>query len=222
MTKDPSQENNSEERKEKRIANWFKTRFVTGIFVFLPLAVTYFILTFVFNLIDGIFRPYIETIFGNSLPGISFILIIVIVLVLGIFANYASARRRFGWIETTLKKIPVVGATYTTSKEIAGAFRGSGSGDFGTVVAIEYPKNGVWTIGFLTKIVDFENEKKHGIVYMPSTPVPNTGWMVIIPTDKIRYLDISADKAMKFIIGGGIGSPGYIDWVGREQIEESN
>jgi len=220
MTKDPSQENNSEERKEKRIANWFRTRFVTGIFVFLPLAVTYFILTFVFNLIDGIFRPYIETIFGNSLPGISFILIIVIVLVLGIFANYASARRRFGWIETILKKIPVIGATYTTSKEIAGAFRGSGSGDFGTVVAIEYPKNGVWTIGFLTKIVDFENEKKHGIVYMPSTPVPNTGWMVIIPTDKIRYLDISADKAMKFIIGGGIGSPGYIDWVGREQIEE--
>ena len=220
MTNDPSQENNSEERKEKRIANWFRTRFVTGIFVFLPLAVTYFILTFVFNLIDGIFRPYIETIFGNSLPGISFILIIVIVLVLGIFANYASARRRFGWIETILKKIPVIGATYTTSKEIAGAFRGSGSGDFGTVVAIEYPKDGVWTIGFLTKIVDFENEKKHGIVYMPSTPVPNTGWMVIIPTDKIRYLDISADKAMKFIIGGGIGSPGYIDWVGREQIEE--
>ena len=144
------------------------------------------------------------------------------VLVLGIFANYASARRRFGWIETILKKIPVVGATYTTSKEIAGAFRGSGGGDFGTDVAIEYPKDGVWTIGFLTKVVDFENEKKHGIVYMPSTPVPNTGWMVIIPTDKIRYLDISADKAMKFIIGGGIGSPGFIDWAGREKIEESN
>ncbi len=222
MTTDPSQENNSEERKRKKIANWFRTRFVTGIFVFFPLAVTYFILTFAFNLIDGIFRPYIETFFNRTLPGISFILIIVIVLVLGIFANYASARRRFGWIETILKKIPVVGATYTTSKEIAGAFRGSGDGNFGTVVAIEYPKDGVWTIGFLTKIVDFENEKKHGIVYMPSTPVPNTGWMVIIPTDKIRYLDISADKAMKFIIGGGIGSPGYIDWAGREQIDESN
>jgi len=187
MTNDPSQENKSKERKEKKIANWFRSRFVTGIFVFFPLAVTYFILTFAFNLIDGIFRPYIETLFNRTLPGISFILIIVIVLVLGIFANYASARRRFGWIETILKKIPVVGATYTTSKEIAGAFRGSGGGDFGTVVAIEYPKDGVWTIGFLTKVVDFENEKKHGIVYMPSTPVPNTGWMVIIPTDKIRY-----------------------------------
>tara|TARA_B100001029_G_C14857457_1_gene337205 strand:- start:145 stop:315 length:171 start_codon:yes stop_codon:yes gene_type:complete len=56
---------------------------------------------------------------------------------------------------------------------------------------------------------------------MPSTPVPNTGWMVLIPTDEIRYLDISADKAMKFIIGGGIGSPSYIEWVGREkEIEE--
>ena len=186
MTNDPSQENKSKERKEKKIANWFRSRFVTGIFVFFPLAVTYFILTFAFNLIDGIFRPYIETLFNRTLPGISFI-----VLVLGIFANYASARRRFGWIETILKKIPVVGATYTTSKEIAGAFRGSGGGDFGTVVAIEYPKDGVWTIGFLTKVVDFENEKKHGIVYMPSTPVPNTGWMVIIPTDKIRYLDIN-------------------------------
>ena len=52
---------------------------------------------------------------------------------------------------------------------------------------------------------------------MPSTPVPNTGWMVLIPTDEIRYLDISADKAMKFIIGGGIGSPSYIEWVGREK-----
>ena len=105
MTTEPSQENNSPERKEKKIANWFRTRFVTGIFVFFPLAVTYFILTFAFNLIDGIFRPYIETLFNRTLPGISFILIIMIVLILGIFANYASARRRFGWIETILKKI---------------------------------------------------------------------------------------------------------------------
>ena len=50
--------------------------------------------------------------------------------------------------------------------------------------------------------------------------VPNTGWMVLIPTDEIRYLDISADKAMKFIIGGGFGSPSYIEWVGREKEVE--
>ena len=85
------------------------------------------------------------------------------------------------------------------------------------MVAIQYPRKGTWTVGFLTKTIDFENDKKHGIVYMPSTPVPNTGWMVLIPTDEIRYLDISADKAMKFIIGGGIGSPSYIEWVGREK-----
>lgn len=217
MTIDPSEKIDSSKKKEKRLAIWFRSRFVTGIFVFFPLAVTYFILTFAFNLIDGIFRPYIETLFNRSLPGISFLLIILIVLILGILANFASARRRFGWVETLLEKIPVVGATYTTSKEIAGAFRGSGGEDFGTVVAVEYPKSGVWTVGFLTKIVDFEDGKKHGIVYMPSTPVPNTGWMVIIPTEQIRYLDISAEKAMKFIIAGGIGSPGYIDWVGREQ-----
>ena len=141
---------------------------------------------------------------------------------LGILANNAFARRRFGWIEKALKKIPLVGATYTTSKEIAQSFRGSGSGDFGTVVAIQYPRDGVWSVGFLTKTIDFENDKKHGIVYMPSTPVPNTGWMVLIPTDEIRYLDISADKAMKFIIGGGIGSPSYIEWVGREKEVEGN
>ena len=203
--------------KEKKLALWFRSRFFTGIFVFLPLAVTYFILSFVFNLIDGIFRPYFETIFDRRLPGLSFVLIVFIVLVLGILANNTFARNRFGWIESVLKKIPLVGATYTTSKEIAESFRGSGSGDFGTVVAIQYPRKETWTVGFLTKTIDFENDKKHGIVYMPSTPVPNTGWMVLIPTDEIRYLDISADKAMKFIIGGGIGSPSYIEWVGREK-----
>tara|TARA_B110000438_G_scaffold296142_1_gene340361 strand:+ start:451 stop:1116 length:666 start_codon:yes stop_codon:yes gene_type:complete len=202
--------------KEKKVAGWFQTRFVAGIFVFFPLAVTYFILNFAFNLIDGIFRPYFETLFNRTLPGLSFILIIILVLMLGILASNAFTRRKFSWIENILKKIPVIGATYSTSKEIAGAFRGGKGNDFGTVVAVQYPKDGVWTVGFLTKIVDFEDGLKHGIVYMPSTPVPNTGWMVILPIDQVRYLDISADKAFKFIIGGGIGSPGYIDWIGRE------
>ena len=112
--------------KEKKLALWFR------------LAVTYFILSFVFNLIDGIFRPYFETIFDRRLPGLSFVLIVFIVLILGILANNTFARNRFGWIESVLKKIPLVGATYTTSKEIAESFRGSGSGDFGTSNEIYY------------------------------------------------------------------------------------
>tara|TARA_B100001105_G_scaffold231899_1_gene204931 strand:+ start:448 stop:1119 length:672 start_codon:yes stop_codon:yes gene_type:complete len=217
MEVEPSNDKIKEPSRDKRLLNWLKSRFVTGVFVFFPLAVTYFILSFVFNLIDGIFRPFFETLFDRSLPGLSFILILLIVLLLGAFANWGWARRRFSWVESLLKRIPVIGATYSTSKEIAGAFRGARGSVFGTVVSIQYPRDGAWTIGFLTKIVDFEEGVKHGIVYMPSTPVPNTGWMVMIPTAEIRYLDITADKAMKFIIGGGIGSPGYIDWVGREK-----
>ena len=105
MNRNSKKEKESIVDKEKKVAGWLQTKFVAGIFVFFPLAVTYFILNFAFNLIDGIFRPYFETLFNRSLPGISFILIIILVLLLGILASNAFTRRKFSWIETVLKKI---------------------------------------------------------------------------------------------------------------------
>jgi len=193
------------------LALWFRSRFFTGIFVFLPLAVTYFILSFVFNLIDGIFRPYFETIFDRRLPGLSFILIVFIVLVLGILANNTFARNRFGWIESVLKKIPLVGATYTTSKEIAESFRGSGSGDFGTVVAIQYPRKGTWAVGFATKDNQGEITKKTNEdlvnVFVPTTPNPTSGFLLMFPKQEIIYLDMTFEEASKFIVSAGTSNP---------------
>ena len=190
--------------KEKKLALWFRSRFFTGIFVFLPLAVTYFILSFVFNLIDGIFRPYFETIFDRRLPGLSFILIVFIVLVLGILANNTFARNRFGWIESVLKKIPLVGATYTTSKEIAESFRGSGSGDFGTVVAIQYPRKGTWTLGFVTRESTNELDEEFYHLFVPTTPNPTSGFFLIIPKEDTTLADLNVEEGFRMIVSSGI------------------
>jgi uncharacterized membrane protein len=110
------------------------------------------------------------------------------------------------YIEQFVERLPLVNAIYRTSKQVSTAFTGSKKGGgFSRVVAIEYPKESVWTIGFLTNLIEFDGVE-HGYVYMPSTPVPNTGWLAIVPKIKIKFLDVTAEQAMRIIVAGGLGA----------------
>ncbi|SVE17399.1 uncharacterized protein METZ01_LOCUS470253, partial [marine metagenome] len=178
---------------------YIRRRYILGLVLLFPLAVTYFIAAFAFNSIDGILQPLFRQIFGRSITGLSFITIFILIFFVGILSSSSVVRAFIKYIEQFVERLPLVNAIYRTSKQVSTAFTGTKKGGgFSRVVAIEYPKESVWTIGFLTNIIDFDGVE-HGYVYMPSTPVPNTGWLSVVPMTKIKSLDLTAEQAMRII-----------------------
>jgi uncharacterized membrane protein len=190
----------------RKIYGYIKKRYILGLLLLFPLAVTYFVVSFAFNSLDSILQPLFRWIFGSSIPGASFITLFVLVFLVGALSSNKIVRSSMKMFEIIVGKLPLINGVYTTSKQVSTAFSGGGKkGGFSRVVAIEYPKENTWTIGFLTNVINFDDEE-HGFVYMPSTPVPNTGWLSIVPTKKIKHLDLTAEKAMRIIVAGGLGA----------------
>ncbi|MDG2101326.1 MAG: DUF502 domain-containing protein [Dehalococcoidia bacterium] len=190
----------------QKIYAYIRKRYILGLLLLFPIAVTYFVVAFAFNSLDGILQPFFRAIFGKNIPGASFVTLFILVFLVGALSNNRLVKKILELFEKVLQKVPLTNGIYSTSKQVSTAFSGGGKkGGFHMVCAIEYPKEDVWTIGFLTNTIDFDGTD-HGFVYMPSTPVPNTGWLVAVPRKKIKVLDLTADEAMKIIVAGGLGA----------------
>ena len=105
--------------------------------------------------------------------------------------------------------LPGVGSVYSTTKKLLpGSDQGSRAATgFDTVVRIEYPREGVFSVGFLMGYVEDGDGVKCGVVYMPSTPMPQSGWLVQLPVDKIQIVDWNSAQAMQYIVSAGVSCP---------------
>ena len=175
----------------------------------LPLLVTYWLLKFAFDQMDGLLQPIISAVFGQEMVGLSFAIVVVAVLAVGA----VGTTRVFAWVgrivERGITSTPGVGAIYSTSKKlIPGSDQGEGAMGFDKVVRVEYPRRGAWSVGFLMGVIEDDDGGKYGIVYMPSTPMPQSGWLVQLPLNEIQVVDWPSGVAMQYIVSAGINSPG--------------
>ena len=182
---------------------------VRGAILLLPLLVTYWLLKFAFDQMDGLLQPVISAIFGRELVGLSFAIVVVAVLAVGA----VGSTRVFRWVgrmvERGITSTPGIGAIYSTSKKlIPGSDQGKDAMGFDKVVRVEYPRRGVWSVGFLMGVVEDGDGARYGIVYMPSTPMPQSGWLVQVPLSEIQEVDWPSGVAMQYIVSAGINSPG--------------
>lgn len=195
-------------------ANWRSAvggRLARGLLILLPVGVTFAIFQFAFDTLDGQLQPVIEGIFGKEVRGLGFILILLIALMIGAFGPLAVIRYPGRLLERGIRGLPIAGDVYFASKQIAESMSATeGAPGLRTVVRVEYPRRGSWTIGFLTKTVTLHDDEVMAVVYMPSTPLPNTGWMVLVPLEDVEIMDLSTQEAMQFILTGGIVSPDRI------------
>ncbi len=125
----------------------------------------------------------------------------------GALSPYAVLRPPFALLERSIQSLPLAGGVYRTVKQISAPEDDNKKTGFTTVVRIEYPRRGAWAIGFLTGIVTDSDGRKHGVIYMPSTPLPHSGWLVQIPFDEIQLLDWSSGTAMQYIVSAGVVAP---------------
>lgn len=189
---------------------------VAGILVWAPLAVTYLLLKFAINIMDRTlrfvpqqYRP--EELLGFNIPGLGVILTFVVLLVTGVFAANFVGRAFVGGWESLLDRIPVVRAIYSAAKNFAEVVFSDSSQSFKKVLLIEYPRKGLYSLAFqtATDLGEIQGRSGEEVVscFVPTTPNPTSGFIIIVPKKDIKVLDMDVDEALKMIISLGVVVP---------------
>lgn len=180
---------------------------ITGLIILLPLVVTTYIITIIFNAVDGFLRPVIELVIGRSVYGLGFILTMTLILGVGIVGTNVLGKRLIDFGERVLTKIPLVKNIYVTVQQIINALFLKNKTAFRKVVMIEYPREGLYQVGFITSDgageVQENTDEEIVNVFVPTTPNPTSGMLVLVPQKDVTYLEMTVEEGMKFIISGG-------------------
>ena len=198
---------------------------VAGILVWLPLGVTFLLLRFLVGLMDQTlklipeaYRP--EEWLGFAIPGLGVILTIIVLLVTGVLAANIVGRSVVGGWESLLERIPVVRSIYSASKNFAEIVFSDSGNAFKKVLLVEYPRKGIFTLTFQTASDIGEIQGRTGekviICFVPTTPNPTSGFIIVVPEKDAIELDMEVDEAAKLIMSLGVVVP---QWT-REQTAE--
>jgi len=190
-----------------------KKYFISGVLVVVPLILTYIVLKFLFDTIDGILQPVIHELFGYYIPGLGLAVTLLLILLAGILTrNYVGARiYKIG--ERVLSKLPIIRPIYYSAKQLLESVTEPSIKSFKEVALVEYPRKGSWSIGFISNYVEIENndtKQKHISIFIPSTPTPISGMVVLLSVDEVLLLEMSVEEGVKFLVSGGVVSPEII------------
>ncbi len=189
-----------------------RTTFLRGIGVIIPLVLTYWFFRALLNAVDGILSPLFEDVIGWRVPGIGFASMLVIILLVGLLTRNLVGRLLFSWFENFLRSIPFVRGVYGAVKDLVGAFAvGSKGKTFRQVVMVEYPRQGLFCIGFVTNEMPFDGAdgKRRDLVnvYVPNPPNPTSGFLVVVPKGDATPLQLTIEEGLKLVLSGGIVTP---------------
>ena len=204
-------ESSSESQKPSylvRTGHSIRSRFVAGLLVVAPLWLTYVALRFFFKTLDGFFAPLIKRSFGFSVPGLGFILLVVFIYLIGMITSNILGRSLFHFWEAILHRIPFVKNIYRGAKQLIHTISLSKSTAFKRVVLVEYPRNGLLALGFVTNsVLDETNGKRSVIVFIPHTPNPTSGMFEIVPENEVVETGLTVEEGIKMVISGGLVTP---------------
>ena len=182
----------------------------------MPLAATVVVIRLLINLMNKTillippeWRP--ETVLGFSIPGFGVIVGIFILLVTGMLAANLFGRRLVAFWESILGRIPLVRTIYTSVKQVLETIFTTNSNSFRKVVLVEYPRQGIWSMGFLTNKGIRAASKASGqnlvSVFVPTTPNPTSGFIIMFPEQDVKELDLTVEDGFKYIISMGVVVP---------------
>ena len=203
---------------------WLRRKFLTGLIILLPTMLTGWILFRLFRSVDSILKPIVERYPFLDIPGLGFIAVIIILLLMGIFAGNFIGRRIIHWAEKGIGQIPLVSKLYTAFKQMSEVFLQEKRTAFRRAIILEYPRRGVYSVGFVTSTWSYHdakgNEKVFINVFLPTTPIPTSGLFLMVPEEDTTPMNCSVEEALKMVISGGaiISSIPAID-AAREAAE---
>jgi uncharacterized membrane protein len=192
-----------------------RTYFLAGLLALIPLIVTIGILSWLFNVLDGFLGPYIYDWLGRPMPGLGLIATIVLVFAIGIVTTNIIGRRLMGAVDEALHRIPLVRSIYSMTKQVSDSLLQARTVAFQQVVLIEYPRRGLYQIGFVTGMIEGPLQEQLAAragerlvnVFVPATPNPMAGYLVLLPERDVHVLGISVQDGLKLVISGGLAAP---------------
>ena len=186
-----------------------KNYFLSGILVVVPIVITLLVLKAIFTFLDELLLPYLMPRIGYWIPGIGIIITLAAIYLIGILVTNFVGRRLVNLGERFLLNIPIAKSIYGSVKQIMETFSISSEDAGKKVVMVEYPKENVWSIGFVNgEIFHPQNQGKLYSILIIAAINPASGFFVLVPEDKVLHLNISVEEAMKWIVSGGIVTPG--------------
>ena len=191
--------------------------FITGLLILVPLAITLWVLNLIIGTMDQsllllpeLWRP--EHLIGFHIPGLGTILTLLIIFVTGLLAQNFIGNYVVRLWEALLKRIPVVNSIYSSVKQVSDTLFSSSGNAFRKALLVQYPRQGSWTIAFLTGTPggDVKNHLQGDFVsvYVPTTPNPTSGFFLMMAREDVIELDMNVDEALKYIVSMGVVAPG--------------
>ena len=192
-----------------------KKSFFAGIIIIIPIALTVYVLRALFDMSlavgEKIAEPLTKLV-GEQFPSkfelllsvSGLLLVLSTLIIVGFLARNVVGKRIVQWIDNLFKRIPLISMVYTTTKQIIESFSGGRENSFSKVVFVEYPRKGVWTLGFVTKETKNDNNQKFYNLFVPTTPNPTSGFFLIIPIDDVKETDINVEEGFQMIVSSGM------------------
>ncbi|MFO1393706.1 MAG: DUF502 domain-containing protein [Steroidobacteraceae bacterium] len=194
---------------------------IGGLLVWVPIMVTVWVIRFLSRILDQslvllprAWRP--ETIFGTYVPGVGLVLSLLLLFLTGLVVKNLFGGRIVAGLESLVRRIPVVGPIYGGAKSFSETVLTDKGRSFKQVVMVEFPRKGIFSIGFVTaddlEEVQAKTAQEVTCVFVPTTPNPTTGFIVLVPKEEVVALDMTVDEAIKMLLTLGVVVP---RWKGR-------
>lgn len=204
---------------------------LAGILAFLPLAITIWAVGLILDLLSGVGRPLVNALAGWAgmvVPKLTDVLTsdtvawalaivttILLFYLLGLLTRAVIGQRLLGVVDTVMNRVPVVESLYRAVRQLLASFEARDGGSQ-RVVLIEFPSPQMKTIGLVTRVfTDVDSGAQIAAVYVPTTPNPTSGYMELVPVERLVWLDWTATEAMQFIVSGGTAAPSSIRFNGN-------
>lgn len=194
-----------------------RNRFLSGLLILTPLVAAILILYWIFSRLDNIAQPLIELIAGQRIPGLGFVIVVVLIYIVGIVTKNYIGHRIVQFFEKIISRIPAIRQIYTGAKEVIEVLSGTGlnKAAFREVVLVQFPRPGMSTMAFITNETTDSTGRKLYAIFIPTPPMPTGGYFQIVPEDRITHTKISVDQGFKSVISCGIILPEDEEFMGN-------
>jgi uncharacterized membrane protein len=213
---EPVPEPQAKEPKAHSPARKVRNYLIGGLLIWIPIMITVWVVRFLSGILDSSlvllppsWRP--EAVFGTYVPGVGIVLSMVLLFVTGVVVKNLFGGQIVAGLESLVRRIPVVGSVYGGAKTFSETVLTDKGKSFKQVVMVEFPRKGVFSIGFITSHELEEAQAKTAqevtCVFVPTTPNPTTGFLVLVPKEEVVYMDMTVDEAFKMLLTLGVVVP---------------
>lgn len=188
--------------------------FIAGLLIWLPIWVTYFVIKFIVELMDRTmalipdkFQP--AHLVGFDIPGLGLLLTVGILLVTGLLVTNFVGKRLIQLWDKIISRVPIIRSIYTAVQQVSKALLQPSGQSFRKAMLVQYPRKGVWSIGFLTseKIALLAGDQHKVAIFIPTTPNPTSGFLTFVDPEDTQELNITVEEALRLVISVGVVTP---------------